>query len=104
MRVLIRAKAVIPMDRKGRVIREGAVLIEDGKISSVGPREEVRVPGAKDDLVIDEPYGVVIPGLIDLHVHLAHALITGVVPDDVTLIPWLRTGSGGFRASTTPGR
>jgi cytosine/adenosine deaminase-related metal-dependent hydrolase len=90
MRVLIRAKAVIPMDRKGRVIREGAVLIEDGKISSVGPREEVRVPGAKDDLVIDEPYGVVIPGLIDLHVHLAQALIRGVVPDDVTLIPWLR--------------
>jgi 5-methylthioadenosine/S-adenosylhomocysteine deaminase len=90
MRVLIRAKAVIPMDRKGRVIREGAVLIEDGKISSVGPREEVRAPGAKDDLVIDEPYGVVIPGLIDLHVHLAQALIRGVVPDDVTLIPWLR--------------
>jgi cytosine/adenosine deaminase-related metal-dependent hydrolase len=90
MRVLIRAKAVIPMDRKGRVIREGAVLIEDGEVTSVGPREEVRVPGAKDDLVIDEPYGVVIPGLIDLHVHLAQALIRGVVPDDVTLIPWLR--------------
>jgi cytosine/adenosine deaminase-related metal-dependent hydrolase len=90
MRVLIRAKAVIPMDRKGSVIREGAVLIEDGEVTSVGPREEVRVPGAKDDLVIDEPYGVVIPGLIDLHVHLAQALIRGVVPDDVTLIPWLR--------------
>jgi cytosine/adenosine deaminase-related metal-dependent hydrolase len=90
MRVLIRAKAVIPMDRKGRVVREGAVLIEDGEVTSVGPREEVRVPGAKDDLVIDEPYGVVIPGLIDLHVHLAQALIRGVVPDDVTLIPWLR--------------
>jgi cytosine/adenosine deaminase-related metal-dependent hydrolase len=90
VRVLIRAKAIVPMDRKGKVIREGAVLVEDGRISSVGPREEVRDPGAKDDLVIEEPYGVVIPGLIDLHVHLAQALIRGVVPDDVTLVPWLR--------------
>lgn len=89
-RVLIRARAVIPMDRKGRVIRDGAVLIEDGAISSVGTKDAVREPHAKDDLVIDEPYGLVIPGLIDIHVHLAQALIRGVVPDDVTLLSWLR--------------
>lgn len=88
-RVLIRCGAVVSVARRGEVIRDGAVLVEDGEISYVGGRDGVG-KWSKDDLVIDEPRGVAIPGLVDTHVHLAQALIRGFVPDTVTLIPWLR--------------
>ncbi|MCS7117793.1 MAG: amidohydrolase [Thaumarchaeota archaeon] len=89
-RVLIRGRAVIPVSKRGLVISKGVVLIDNGEIAYVGEQEGSAGRWSKDDLVIDEPYGVVLPGFIDTHVHLAQALIRGFVPDSVTLIPWLR--------------
>jgi imidazolonepropionase-like amidohydrolase len=48
-------------------VPNSAVVIENGKIASVGPRASVRVPaGAR---VIDAKGKFVIPGMIDSHVH-----------------------------------
>jgi imidazolonepropionase-like amidohydrolase len=52
----------------GRVILEPAIVIRDGVISAVGPRDATQVPSAAE--VIDLQGVTLLPGLIDMHVHL----------------------------------
>jgi hypothetical protein len=68
---------VITMDGD-RVLRDATVLIRDGRIAAVGPRDALRVPTGTR--VIDGAGKFVMPGLSDMHVHL-HADDT--LPDDV---------------------
>lgn len=50
-------------------VANGAVLIEDKKIVSVGALESLEIP--KDDItVLDAAGGTILPGLIDSHVHI----------------------------------
>jgi imidazolonepropionase-like amidohydrolase len=44
---------------------DGVVLVEDGTIVDAGPRDAVSVPDAAERVDHD----VVLPGLIDAHVH-----------------------------------
>jgi cytosine/adenosine deaminase-related metal-dependent hydrolase len=53
------------------VIRNGAIVIDGGRIQSIGPRNEVRVPGNAQ--VVDGRGKWVIPGLIDAHVHFSQS-------------------------------
>lgn len=85
--VLIRHGYVVTMDAKEHIFRDGAVLVEDGVITFVGS-DDAAPSGAEE--TVDARSCIVIPGLIDTHVHLAQALLRGLVPDNVRLIPWLR--------------
>jgi cytosine/adenosine deaminase-related metal-dependent hydrolase len=50
------------------VLRDGAVLVRDGRITHVGPKSGLRVPsGAR---VVDGGGGYLMPGLADMHAHL----------------------------------
>jgi len=75
------------MDPNRRVIPHGAVLVESGRIVYVGRLDELR--GRDAELEIDAEGDIILPGLVDTHVHLAQALIRGCA-DDVSLIEWLR--------------
>ncbi|MEM1945610.1 MAG: amidohydrolase [Candidatus Caldarchaeum sp.] len=88
-RYLIKGGFVIPVDGRRRIIRDGCVLVADDRVEMVGSWEQLRpyMAGAE---VVDAHGCVIIPGLVDTHVHLAQALLRGVVPDNLTLIPWLR--------------
>ena len=79
---------VVTMDRRRRVIKDGAVFISDGSIVRVGKTSEVK-PQNRAEFHIDATGKVVLPGLIDTHVHLAQALIRGCA-DDTSLIDWLQ--------------
>ncbi len=47
----------------GETIRDGAVVVEDGKIVAIGPADSVQVPGGAE--VIDHgPDAVIVPGLV----------------------------------------
>lgn len=60
---------VIPMDRDGPyVIEDGVVLVRDGIIESVGASTAVPISDASR--VIDGRGGYVVPGLVDMHVHV----------------------------------
>jgi cytosine/adenosine deaminase-related metal-dependent hydrolase len=85
--ILIENGYVITMDQKRRIIRNGSVLIEGQKIAGIGKRDELAKE--KAELVIDARNMIVMPGMIDTHVHLAQALIRGCA-DDVSLVDWLK--------------
>ncbi|MBO1330754.1 amidohydrolase family protein [Streptomyces sp. VRA16 Mangrove soil] len=52
------------------LIHDGAVLIRDGVIACVGPREEVQRRSLPGEPRLAHPGATLLPGLIDAHVHL----------------------------------
>jgi hypothetical protein len=66
---------VIPM-MTDAVLRNQVVLVDNGKIIAVGKPEDVTIPA--DAQRIDGEGGYIVPGLIDLHVHVSQ-------PDDLPL-------------------
>ncbi len=53
--------------RELAIIRNGAMLVHDGRIERVGPRSEIAID--KDAEVIDASGRVVMPGFVDAHTH-----------------------------------
>lgn len=78
---------IITMDTQRRIIADGAIAIENDHIVAVGKSAQVRAR-FPDHERVDLRGNVVLPGLIDTHVHLAQALIRGCA-DDLELIHWL---------------
>ena len=58
---------VIPMDRE-RVLPNQTVLVQDGRIAALGPSDAVVVPAGA--IRIDGTNRYLLPGLVDMHVHL----------------------------------
>jgi imidazolonepropionase-like amidohydrolase len=54
--------------KSGKTLNDQIILIEDGKISSVGAAAQANVPS--DAVRIELPNATVLPGLIDAHTHL----------------------------------
>src|SRR3984957_14755759 len=48
-------------------IPDGIVVVEDGKITAVGHRDEVEIPAGADDCVATGM--IVAPGFVDVHIH-----------------------------------
>jgi imidazolonepropionase-like amidohydrolase len=67
----------------GPSIRNAAIVIENGRIRDIGPRNEVRVPGNAQ--VTDARGKWVIPGLIDAHVHFSQSGGLYTRPDIIDL-------------------
>jgi imidazolonepropionase-like amidohydrolase len=58
------------IDGTGRTpIPRGAVLVKDGRIAAVGPREAIEAPPGTE--VLDRGEETILPGLIDAHTHLS---------------------------------
>jgi 5-methylthioadenosine/S-adenosylhomocysteine deaminase len=91
---VIRNAAIVTMNDALEVI-DGAVLIEDGAIVSVGPEP------ARADRVIDARGGYLLPGFIQTHVHLCQTLFRGSA-DDLPLLEWLRQRVWPLEAAHTP--
>ena len=64
------------MDDRRRVIHDSAVAIEDGRITAVGPSDDVSA-GFGADEVIDAKGCIVMPGLICSHTHLYGIALRG---------------------------
>ena len=72
---------------EAEIITDGALYIEDDTIREIGKTEDLK--NNKAELVIDAKNKIVMPGLIDTHIHLSQALIRGCA-DDVSLVDWLK--------------
>src|SRR5437773_3315937 len=67
-RMVIHAGHVIAFDGNGhRLLRDGSVVVDGGRIVSVGPRQADR---AEADETIEARDGILTPGLISTHAHL----------------------------------
>src|SRR5882724_3801329 len=56
------------------IVKDGAVLVRDGRIAAVGVRSKIEaMPEARGTEKIDVEGRVVLPGFVDSHTHLIHA-------------------------------
>src|ERR1700730_15101571 len=67
---------LVTVDPSRRIIRDGALVIQDGRIVAVGKTAEF--PSNPDDDVIDGRGKLALPGVFDTHVHNAQQLGRGV--------------------------
>jgi 5-methylthioadenosine/S-adenosylhomocysteine deaminase len=71
---LVTGAYIITMDSSRRVIENGGVTIESGKIIDVGTAAELR-SAYKVDMEVCTKHGIVLPGLVDGHGHAGHSLL-----------------------------
>ncbi len=81
------ARYVVTMDSQHRVIENGAIAITGDHIVAVGPRAAIDKDYQAKQRV-DQPDGILAPGLINTHTHAAMSLFRGVA-DDMKLQDWL---------------
>ncbi len=75
--MLIKNGLIMTMDPANRIIKNGFLSVENGKISAIG--ESAKAP--KDDHVIDASGKLVMPGMVNTHTHLSMTLFRGYVDD-----------------------
>jgi atrazine chlorohydrolase/5-methylthioadenosine/S-adenosylhomocysteine deaminase len=86
--LLVTNGTVVTQNADREVIADGAVAVEDGRITAVGPADRLEAE-TDPDRVVDADGGAVIPGLIDAHVHVSDVLIRGAYSPDRGLYDWL---------------
>ncbi|HET9383914.1 MAG TPA: 5'-deoxyadenosine deaminase [Gemmatimonadales bacterium] len=84
--LLLRGGRVVTMDSTRRIV-DADVLVEDGRIKKVG-RADGRTGGRPSSTTIDCAGLVILPGLVQAHIHLCQTLFRGLA-DDLSLETWL---------------
>lgn len=78
---------IITMNPRREIITQGALLVEGQRITAVGKSRELRERYPAEPR-LDCNGQVLLPGLIDTHVHTAQAMLRGCA-DDLGLLDWL---------------
>ena len=81
--IIIKNAYVLTMDPDLGDLKNGVVVIEDGKISEIGKETKESA-----ETIIDAKNSVVMPGLVNTHTHAAMTLFRGYA-DDMQLAEWL---------------
>jgi 5-methylthioadenosine/S-adenosylhomocysteine deaminase len=92
---LIRNATILTMNDRLDIL-EGAIVVRDGRIASLG--EE---PDGRYDAVVDACGGYVLPGFIQTHIHLCQTLFRGYA-DDMPLLEWLKRRVWPMEAAHSP--
>lgn len=85
--ILIKNAYVVSMNEKREIYNNGSILIENDLIKAIGKVDEKLLLDTVE--IIDAKGKIVLPGLINTHVHLSQQLGRGIA-DDVDLLTWLR--------------
>jgi len=80
--------SIVTMDDQRRIIEDGTVAAENGRIAYVGPSDKYVFP-KKPDNSIDAKGMAVFPGFINAHCHSIQSLLRGGVSQDKGLTEWL---------------
>lgn len=78
---------ILTVDRERRVYLDGALAVEGKRIAAVGPRTALE-QAYPDVPRIHCQGNILMPGLINTHMHLAQCILRGMA-DDMPLLPWL---------------
>jgi len=88
--IYIRGGWVLTLNSQRKIIKEGAIAIEDGEIVAVGKRDILdKDYRYHSKVVIDASRKIIMPGLINTHVHMMQALLRSCA-EYLSLISWLR--------------
>lgn len=85
MKTLLKNAMIVTMNETGQVYTNGNLLFENDRIVQVG---NVSVEEGTCDEVLDLKGKLVLPGLVNTHVHTSQQLARGLA-DDVDLLTWL---------------
>ena len=77
MGLLVSNATILTVDAEDRVIGNGAVYIEGGRIAAVGPSAEVERAHPDAARVIDGTGKVVLPGFVSTHNHVGYTFFRG---------------------------
>jgi 5-methylthioadenosine/S-adenosylhomocysteine deaminase len=87
MNILIHNGTILTMN-EGKVIRQGAIAIEEETIVDVGKTKELKSKYGRGYEKIDAKGKIVLPGFVNTHQHAAMSLLRGYA-DDLPLQEWL---------------
>jgi cytosine/adenosine deaminase-related metal-dependent hydrolase len=85
MEVIFRGGTILTVDADGHVL-DGDVVVRDGRIAQVGGEA---LPEGRDYEIVECGGCIVMPGLVQSHVHTCQTLARGRA-DDLELLDWLR--------------
>lgn len=86
--LVVRGGTVVTMNAQGRLITDGAVAADKGRIVAVGPAAEIEA-AYRGRQVLEARGAIVMPGLVNAHTHAPMVLFRGVA-DDLKLMEWLQ--------------
>ena len=86
--LVIEARWVVPVVPRAAVLEDQAVVVHEGRILALLPRDTAQARYAPAERVILSTH-VLTPGLVNLHTHAAMALFRGI-GDDLPLMQWLQ--------------
>ena len=89
MRTLIKNGTVITMNLARDVV-VADILVENDRITAIGQNLDVTGRAVGTDEVIDAAGLIIIPGLIQAHMHVTQALFRGLA-DEMELMDWLQS-------------
>lgn len=87
MEMIFGNAAIITVDAERRIISDGAIAVQGSMIKDIGKTAEIKEK-YPEYAFFDMKDHIIMPGLINGHVHLTQALIKGCA-DDVSLIDFL---------------
>jgi len=99
--VLIKDGIIVTMDPKRRILKDGYIAIEKGKIVDLGKSGKIEAEYKSAEEVIDASGKAVLPGLISGHTHAALTLLRGLT-DGMRLDELTRKWLWPFESSLRP--
>ena len=85
--ILIENGTVVTVDPQRRVIRNGAVAVVKNKIKEVGKASALRKKYSPKKKY-DATNKLIMPGLINCHIHFYHHMHRGLSPETLAGMPW----------------
>lgn len=86
--MIVRGCTVVTVDKERKIIKNGAIASDDGRIVFVGKMGEVDQK-YKAEKVIDASKKVIFPGFVNAHTHMFQVLLRNLAVD-MDLLEWLK--------------
>ena len=83
--LVVSGRYIVTMDG-GPVLENCSLAVAGDTIVEIGPKLAEKYPQAEQ---INEPHGLLMPGLVNTHTHAAMACFRGLA-DDLPLMQWLQ--------------